>query len=107
MSHRRSFPRPFAPLRAVLPALALLTVLSTFGQTGQRDLVQFSGVVVTGDSLLPVPFTNILIKNSYRGTMSDTPPAVAGRKAHPPGWSTRCGYDHASGAGCRGLPAGG
>ncbi len=71
MSHRRSFPRPFAPLRAVLPALALLTVLSTFGQTGQRDLVQFSGVVVTGDSLLPVPFTNILIKNSYRGTMSD------------------------------------
>ena len=36
----------------------------------QPDLVQFSGVVVT-DSLLPVPFTNILVKNSYRGTMSD------------------------------------
>ncbi len=34
------------------------------------DLVQFSGVVVT-DSLQPVPFTNILVKNTYRGTMSD------------------------------------
>ena len=33
-------------------------------------LVQFSGVVVT-DSLLPVPFTTILVKNTYRGTMSD------------------------------------
>lgn len=40
-------------------------------QQPQRKLVQFSGVVVTGDSLLPVPFTNVLIKDSYRGTMSD------------------------------------
>lgn len=39
-------------------------------QNGRPDLVQFSGVVVT-DSLAPVPFTNILVKNSYRGTMSD------------------------------------
>lgn len=34
------------------------------------NLVQFSGVVVT-DSLMPVPFTNILVRNTYRGTMSD------------------------------------
>jgi hypothetical protein len=34
-------------------------------------LVQFSGVVVTGDSLRPVPFVSIIIKNSYRGTISD------------------------------------
>lgn len=34
------------------------------------ELVQFSGVVVT-DSLQPVPFTNIIVKNTYRGTMSD------------------------------------
>ncbi|MCB0765162.1 MAG: carboxypeptidase-like regulatory domain-containing protein [Flavobacteriales bacterium] len=39
-------------------------------QPGKPNLVQFTGVVVT-DSLLPVPFTNILVKNSYRGTMSD------------------------------------
>ena len=40
-------------------------------QTGDSKLIQFSGVVVTGDSLLPVPFTNILVRNTYRGTMSD------------------------------------
>ena len=36
----------------------------------KTNLVQFSGVVVT-DSLMPVPFTNILVRNSYRATMSD------------------------------------
>ena len=36
-----------------------------------RELIQFSGVVLTGDSLTPVPFVNIIIKNSYRGTTSD------------------------------------
>ena len=39
-------------------------------QNGKPNLVQFSGVVVT-DSLMPVPFTNILVRNTYRGTMSD------------------------------------
>jgi hypothetical protein len=37
----------------------------------KRDLVQFSGVVVEGDSLKPVPYSSIIIKNSYRGTVSD------------------------------------
>ncbi len=57
---------------------ALLIFLLSFAATtvsaqvtGKKpDLVQFSGVVVT-DSLMPVPFTNILVKNTYRGTMSD------------------------------------
>lgn len=41
-------------------------------QDGQnRPLVQFSGVVVEGDSLRPVPFASILVKNSNRGTISD------------------------------------
>ena len=35
------------------------------------DLLQFSGVVVSGDSLQPVPFTAITIKGTYRGTLSD------------------------------------
>ena len=38
---------------------------------GERELIQFSGVVITGDSLTPVPFVNIVIKNSFRGTISD------------------------------------
>lgn len=71
MPHSRSFWRSNALARSFFPAIAVLLALSSNGQSGQRDLVQFSGVVVTGDSLLPVPFTNILIKNSYRGTMSD------------------------------------
>lgn len=36
-----------------------------------RDLIQFSGVVVEADSLKPVPFTKIMIKNSNRGTLAD------------------------------------
>lgn len=55
----------------MLIVLAFVPSLVTSAQRGDKDLVQFSGVVVTGDSLQPVPFTNILIKNSYRGTMSD------------------------------------
>ncbi len=40
-------------------------------QDGKRDLIQFSGVVVEGDSLKPIPYTSILVQNSYRGTVSD------------------------------------
>jgi hypothetical protein len=36
-----------------------------------RRVMQFSGLVVTGDSLKPVPFTTIWIKNTRRGTISD------------------------------------
>lgn len=55
---------------AILLTLLFVSV-SLYAQPGtQPNLVQFSGVVVT-DSLMPVPFTNILVKNTYRGTMSD------------------------------------
>ena len=40
-------------------------------QDKNTDLLQFSGVVVEGDSLRPVPYTSIIIKGSYRGTISD------------------------------------
>lgn len=36
-----------------------------------NDLVQFSGVVVTADSLRPVPFANIAVTKTGRGTTSD------------------------------------
>ncbi|PLW99020.1 MAG: hypothetical protein C0593_04250 [Marinilabiliales bacterium] len=36
-----------------------------------EDLVQFSGVIVTADSLNPVPFTTIMITNTGRGTIAD------------------------------------
>ena len=51
-----------------------LIITSSFLVSAQKKfegLVQFSGVVVTGDSLKPIPFVSIIIKNSYRGTISD------------------------------------
>lgn len=37
----------------------------------ERKIIQFSGVVLTADSLQPAPFTTIMIKNTHRGTISD------------------------------------
>lgn len=58
--------------------LSLLFVLSLtlFGnkiiaQTDNQNLLQLSGIVVTGDSLKPVPFVSVVIKHTFRGTFSD------------------------------------
>jgi hypothetical protein len=40
-------------------------------QTPKRKVIQFSGVIVSGDSLQPVPYTNIMTKGTFRGTVSD------------------------------------
>ncbi len=40
-------------------------------QDGSDKLIQFSGVVVEGDSLRPVPFASVMVKKSNRGTISD------------------------------------
>jgi hypothetical protein len=42
-----------------------------FAQIADDELVQFSGIVVSADSLTPVPYTNIVIKNTWRGTVAD------------------------------------
>ncbi len=36
-----------------------------------ENLVQFSGIVVTADSIKPVPYANIIIEGSWRGTIAD------------------------------------
>ncbi len=36
-----------------------------------QKLIQFSGIVVEGDSLRPVPYTSIIVNKSNRGTISD------------------------------------
>jgi hypothetical protein len=41
------------------------------GQTKDNKLIQFSGVVLEGDSLAAIPFASVTIKNSFRGTISD------------------------------------
>ena len=57
-------------MRFILVLLLAASAIPAFAQPEKPRLVQFSGVVVT-DSLLPVPFTNIMVKDTYRGTMSD------------------------------------
>lgn len=58
--------------RSILFSLFLLFVVASQAQPEKSDnLIQFSGVVVTGDSLMPVPFVNVIIDQSNRGTMTD------------------------------------
>lgn len=62
----------FPFMKYFLPVVFLLIVFSVHGQrTSDDDLIQFSGVIVTGDSLEAVPFVNVIIEDSHRGTMSD------------------------------------
>jgi len=54
--------------------VTLLFSASMQGQEGeevQEKLIQFSGIIVTGDSLLPVPYASVHIKGSNRGTIAD------------------------------------
>ncbi len=57
--------------KILLSILFLFAAVIVKAQTDNKKLVQLSGVVVTGDSLSPVPFTAIMIHNSSRGTIAD------------------------------------
>lgn len=73
MAHHLQATLPLPSMRTtILLILLTFAAASLKAQTPDQkpNLVQFSGVVVT-DSLMPVPFTNILVRNTYRGTMSD------------------------------------
>ncbi|HNY06860.1 MAG TPA: carboxypeptidase-like regulatory domain-containing protein [Bacteroidales bacterium] len=54
-------------------AIVFFFSAKAFCQEVNTNLVQFSGIVVSsdGENLKPVPFTNIAVKNSHRGTTSD------------------------------------
>lgn len=49
--------------------LIVFIIVPVFIQS--QKVIQFSGVVVTGDSLKPVPFVNIAVEKTNRGTISD------------------------------------
>ncbi|MFN0188740.1 MAG: carboxypeptidase-like regulatory domain-containing protein [Bacteroidia bacterium] len=56
--------------------LLLLVIIhgASYGQSNpvsDKSLIQFSGVVVSADSLQPIPFTNVIIRNARRGTITD------------------------------------
>ena len=49
-----------------------VTIMYTgISQVNTSNLIQFSGVVVTYDSLKPVPYCNILDKSTLKGTITD------------------------------------
>lgn len=54
----------------IIASLLFVLPLITKSQS-DNQLIQFSGVVVEEDSLKPVPFVSVLIRNSKRGTVSD------------------------------------
>lgn len=52
--------------------LVIISLIAlVFGSARAQNLVQFSGVVVSSDSLYPIPSTSIMIHNTSRGTISD------------------------------------
>lgn len=53
--------------KLLIIVLAVLACKTTVAQ----NLIQFSGVVVSADSLYPVPFTSIMVHNTSRGSISD------------------------------------
>lgn len=58
-----------------LISILLMLLVTSAAHTQQAVdgfLVQFSGVTITADSLNPVPYAHIVVKNSPRGTVSDS-----------------------------------
>jgi hypothetical protein len=60
-------------MNRILTLFLLLTSLHVAAQKtlDKNQLVQFSGVVVTSDSLKPIPYSSVMIRNTNRGTVSD------------------------------------
>ncbi len=63
----------FVLMRTVKYLILFVSLLMMAGQVVAQkdDVVQFSGVIVTGDSLKPVPYASIIVKDTRRGTVSD------------------------------------
>jgi signal peptidase I len=55
-------------IRLVSILLVLFFSLNVFAQ---KQVVQFSGYVLTPDSLIGIPFVSVSVKNSNKGTISD------------------------------------
>lgn len=59
-------------MKKLLLILIVLVAATAFeGKAQEKNLIQFTGVVLANDSLTPVPFASVIIKSSRRGTISD------------------------------------
>jgi hypothetical protein len=61
--------------RLFIPILLLISIClvqtNVNAQNTSKKLIQFSGVIVTGDSSRPVPFVTVVIKGTTQGTVTD------------------------------------
>ena len=59
-------------MKKFIPLIAIF-LLSVFKLSAQEkgELIQFSGLIMTSDSLTGIPYATVMIKESYRGTMSN------------------------------------
>ncbi len=55
----------------LLPAIMIVFSGKGADNTEKTRIRQLSGLVVTGDSLKPVPFATVMIKSTKRGTITD------------------------------------
>ncbi len=55
----------------VFPVMLMTALDNSDRQGDSRRVIQLSGLVVTGDSLKPVSFASVMIKNTRRGTSTD------------------------------------
>jgi hypothetical protein len=55
----------------IMLCLFSLVIKAQDPKVNEKKLIQFSGIVVTGDSLDPVPFANVVIKGTKKGAVSD------------------------------------
>ncbi len=64
----------YIPYKTLLCFLLVCNCMTAFSQTTateKQKLIQFSGVVLTADSLQPLPFSSVIIRNARRGTITD------------------------------------
>lgn len=58
--------------RLLISVLFIGIVTSASAQfNSSKSLIQFSGVVVSSDSLQPMPYTSVIIRHANRGTVTD------------------------------------
>ena len=62
---------PMKKVTSLLFLIFLFFCFPLFSQRADNDLIQFSGITITIDSLNPVPFTRIIVKDTYKGFISD------------------------------------
>jgi len=55
----------------LLPAFLFSNLSLAQQKDSDANLVQFSGITITADSLNPVPFTKVLVTKSHKGSTSD------------------------------------